>query len=109
MLLLMIYLKVFHYIMLPGSQRAESPIDEGAELADREEFMGATATEIQHHKALSEEARKVYSDLHLDDQMEGQRGGREHRWKSSGKRKAPKISGTAELVKSKLSNHLEPL
>ncbi|KAL4219357.1 hypothetical protein ACF0H5_021937 [Mactra antiquata] len=53
----------------------------------------ATAAEIQHHKALSEEARKVYNDLHIEDR-ESQRRYVDHekRWKPPVKRKAPKMS-----------------
>lgn len=78
------------YCQLLVGQRAESPTEEGAELAEREEFIGATATEIQHHRALSEEARKVYSDLHLEEHPDSHRG---ERGMKAGKRKAPKPTG----------------
>jgi len=36
---------------------------------------GATATELQQHRALSEEARRVYNDLQIEDPTSHGQGG----------------------------------
>ena len=59
----------------------------------------ATAAEIQHHKSLSEEARRVYSDLQMDEDVPKHKSlglEKEKRWKAPTKRKA-KTSGIFTL------------
>ncbi|XP_052223990.1 centrosome-associated protein 350-like [Dreissena polymorpha] len=71
-----------------------SPYDDRPETQGGDDHIGggATAAEIQHHKALSEEARRVYSDLHMDNEDGRQRttSEKERHWKAPTKRKAPK-------------------
>ncbi|XP_053380669.1 centrosome-associated protein 350-like isoform X2 [Mercenaria mercenaria] len=76
-----------------GSLTEERPETQGGEDYLRGGVGSATAAEIQHHKALSEEARKVYSDLHLDIEESRTRSSeREKKWKAPVKRKAPKTT-----------------
>lgn len=82
------------WLFVTDGVRGESPTDDH-DPEEMEEYQGATATEIQNHKALSEEARKVYTDLHLEDPTEGHKrsSNKEHKWKNPVKRKAPKPTG----------------
>ncbi|XP_052789216.1 centrosome-associated protein 350-like isoform X3 [Mya arenaria] len=76
-----------------------------------DDFMtGATATELQQHRVLSEEAKRVYSDLQMEDDHPQSYGGgslgvasmgeREKRWKAPVKRKAPKTTETEKQQQS---------